>query len=135
MRKPCSIGLSLWLKIMDTNNEDQDAWKQAVAGVQPLDVKQTISMKDRPIYSSPPKEVLGYDLHGMTVQQAFEHTVKLCARAFNYHINAITIVTGKSGQIRREFEGWLDNPALSQYVRYSRVQSNGGSYVVYLKKH
>jgi DNA-nicking Smr family endonuclease len=117
------------------HDEDLDAWKQATNGVYPLESKQMPSMKDRPIYTTPVKEALGYDLHGMTVQQAFNHTVKLCERAYNYHINAITIITGKSGQIRYEFESWLDNPALSQYVRYSRCQSSGGSFVVYLRKH
>jgi hypothetical protein len=29
----------------------------------------------------------------------------------------------------------LDNPQLSQYVRFCRAQSSGGSFVVYMKKH
>jgi dsDNA-specific endonuclease/ATPase MutS2 len=120
---------------MENNNEDLDAWKQATNNVHPLGTKQMPSMKDRPVYTTPVREVLGYDLHGMTVQQAFDHTIKLCSRAYNYHMDKITIITGKSGQIRREFESWLDNPQLSQYVRFCRAQSSGGSFVVYMKKH
>jgi dsDNA-specific endonuclease/ATPase MutS2 len=117
------------------NNEDMEAWQRAVNGVYRLDEKQTVSMKDKPVFTSPVREVLSYDLHGMTVQQAFDHTIKLCARAYEYHLNNITIITGKSGQIRREFEAWLEHPELAKFVRFFRCQSNGGSFVVYLHKH
>jgi DNA-nicking Smr family endonuclease len=117
------------------NEDDMEAWQRATNGVHRLEDKQMVSMKDKPVFTTSVREVLGYDLHGMTVQEAFDHTIKLCARAYEYHINAITIITGKSGQIRREFEGWMDNPELSKFVRYFRCQSNGGSFVVYLRKH
>jgi DNA-nicking Smr family endonuclease len=119
-------------KIMEDN--DKEEWMRAINGVQPLDQKQTISMKNVPVFTGPTKEVLTYDLHGMTVQQAFDHTIKLCARGYECNMSQITIVTGKSGQIRREFEAWLENPSISRYVRGFRPLPNGGSFYVYLRK-
>jgi DNA-nicking Smr family endonuclease len=117
------------------HNDDMEEWKRATNGVHKLEAKQMVSMKDNPVYTSPAREILGYDLHGMTVQQAFEHTIKLLQRAYEYHMDKFTIITGKSGQIRREFAGWLENPELAKYVRYYRQQSSGGSFVVYIVKH
>lgn len=117
------------------HNDDMEEWHRATSGVHKLEDKQMVSMKDRPVYTSPPREVLGYDLHGMTVQGAYEHTLKLLQRAYEYHMDKFTLITGKSGQIRREFAGWMENPALAKYVRYYRQQSNGGSYVIYITKH
>jgi DNA-nicking Smr family endonuclease len=115
-------------------NEDKEEWLRAINGVQPLEQKQVISQKDVPVYTTPVREVLSYDLHGMTVQQAFDHTIKLCARAYEYSLHQITIITGKSGQIRQEFEAWMDNPRLAAYVRFIRPLPNGGSFNVYIRK-
>lgn len=115
-------------------NTDKQDWLQAINGVQPLEQKQTPSMKDKPVYTTPLREVLTYDLHGMTVQQAFDHTIKLVQRAYEYGIPQFTIITGKSGQIRQEFESWIDNPVIGKFVRFVRPLPNGGSFYVYLRK-
>ena len=68
------------------------------------------------------------DLHGFTVQDAFEY----CEQEFTYYsvkgYKKIVVVTGKSGQIRKEFSGWLDTLGYS-----GEVSSHGGSFTVYLK--
>lgn len=115
------------------NDIDKEEWLRAVNGVQPLEQKQTVSQKDKPVFTTTPREVLTYDLHGMTVQQAFDHTVKLVERAYEYGLPQITVITGKSGQIRREFESWIDNPVIGKFVRFMRPLPNGGSFVVYLR--
>lgn len=46
------------------------------------------------------------DLHGMTTQQAYEHTKHFVHRSDGS--KKLTIITGKSGQIRNEFPHWMD---------------------------
>lgn len=116
------------------NEQDKQDWLNAVSGVQPLDQKEQVSWQDKPVRSYAPREQLGYDLHGMTVQQAFNHTQKLVERAYEYGMHQITIITGKSGQIRQEFEAWMENPAIGQYVRYVRLMPTGGSYWIFLQR-
>lgn len=116
------------------NEQDKEDWLNAVTNVQPLDQKEQVSWNDKPVRTSPARELLGYDLHGMTVQQAFEHTRKLIERAFEYGLPQIQIITGKSGQIRQEFEAWMENPSIGQFVRYVRLMPTGGSYWVYLHR-
>ena len=68
------------------------------------------------------------DLHGMTVQGAFDH----CRRLLTYHeMNGdkkVIVITGKSGQIRKEFPNWLDT-----WKYTGKVADHDGSFTVFLK--
>jgi DNA-nicking Smr family endonuclease len=112
---------------------DQELWQLAIQGVTPLKSDNTVKLDNSILYYSQPREIIGTDLHGLTIQQAFNHTVQLCERAYQDRLDQFTIITGKSGQIRREFEGWLENPIIARYVKKYRPLLNGGSFIIYLK--
>ena len=74
------------------------------------------------------KPTFKIDLHGMTVQEAFEH----CREQLAYYSisghKSVEVITGRSGQIRKEFPNWLDT------LKYSgTVAWHDGSFTVNLK--
>jgi DNA-nicking Smr family endonuclease len=68
------------------------------------------------------------DLHGFTIQHAFV----FCHEELKYHKSmghkSAEVITGKSGQIRKEFPIWLETWGMT-----GTVASHGGSFTVYLK--
>jgi DNA-nicking Smr family endonuclease len=69
------------------------------------------------------------DLHGYTVQRAYRIVMDLIENRGSR--KAITIVTGKSGQIRREFPLWVEcHPA----VREVEELSSGGAFRIRFRK-
>ena len=68
------------------------------------------------------------DLHGLTVQDAFTY----CKQELDWYRDighkAVVVITGKSGQIRKEFPNWLDTWRLTGTVAF-----HDGSFTVYLK--
>ena len=49
------------------------------------------------------------DLHGMTIQTAYNKTRQFVQRHFDIGSTLITVITGKSGKIAEEFPHWLNN--------------------------
>jgi hypothetical protein len=112
---------------------DTSIWARIARTIRPLGVKGP--MPTAPIISAadikpsirPWHPVL--DLHGMTLHDAH--------RAFREHVKTarrlqwkkITVITGRSGDIFREFTHWLAD----QPVRSYQLQSNGGSYTIWLE--
>lgn len=73
-------------------------------------------------------EPLCLDLHGLTVQDAYDRT-----RAFLSHSSAsvVTVITGRSGIIRAEFPHWLDGfPEVASFGE----QNGGGAFRIVLRK-
>lgn len=72
-------------------------------------------------------EPLCLDLHGMTVQDAYDRT-----RAFlSVSSGSVMVITGKSGIIRAEFPYWLDGfDAVASY----RECNGGGAFKIALRK-
>lgn len=68
------------------------------------------------------------DLHGKTVQEAFDY----CSRRLDEYeetgYKSVVVITGKSGQIRKEFPNWLDTWRL-----IGTVATHDGSFTVYLR--
>ena len=68
------------------------------------------------------------DLHGFTVQEAFDY----CQNELDYYetngLKFVEVITGKSGQIRKEFPIWLET-----WGRTGTVALHDGSFTVYLK--
>lgn len=74
------------------------------------------------------------DLHGLTVQQGFSKSlmfVKLHRMAGSPYCK---IITGISGKMRKEFEGWMDNPVFATYVESIKEFDNHGSFIIKLKR-
>ena len=101
---------------------DGDRWWKAVkATVTPL--AQAGKQRSRNRYTKVAPGIL--DLHGMTVQQAYDATLE-----FIEHSNGpVIVITGKSGQIYQEFSFWLEN---QNRVKRSAENKGGGSFQITL---
>lgn len=108
---------------------DEEYWKYATRGVTPLTDRGSVDMPKFPL-RAPTRHVCGtfLDLHGMTVQCAHRAVRMAVSQCREKHI---TIVTGKSGQIRQEFPSWLNG--LTNVHSY-RMVSDGGAFVVQILK-
>jgi len=75
------------------------------------------------------------DLHGMTVQSAFNKTRTFIERHFDVGSKIVTIVTGKSGKIAEEFPHWLNNlTCISEYEALMDSRGQSGAYIIRLKR-
>ena len=79
------------------------------------------------------------DLHGQTIQQAFDSTVNFLSKHYIAATREVLIVTGRGtmgqGLIKKEFDGWLKHPKIRRYVRSTLWQNKGGAVKVVLKKN
>lgn len=70
------------------------------------------------------------DLHGYTMQDAYHATIGFL-RAIAAVERLVVIITGRSGQIRREFPAWLEP---LPFIASCREVERGGAYRVMLKR-
>lgn len=89
--------------------EDKKLWKAVTDTVVPLG---SSGGKRRPTRASVVQEPRVLDLHGMSVQRAFEEARDFIARTPH---KKVTVITGRSGQIRAEFERWLEGFNIKTY--------------------
>jgi DNA-nicking Smr family endonuclease len=107
------------------DEESKSLWEKVCATVNRLGQPRSPRVRVSP----EPKPASTLDLHGFTVQDAFYATKQFINRP-----NAplvLTIITGKSGTICREFPEWcwrLDR------VRSVTQMNGGGAFEVRLKK-
>lgn len=106
---------------------DHHLWDAIKRSVTPLD---TPSPRQGQAYI-PTYSVFGtlLDLHGKTVAGAHEEFRTFIDAAFYGKAKRVTVVTGKSGQIRREFPSWA---ALHPRVRRIVELNGGGAFEVTL---
>ena len=105
------------------SKDNGDKWWNAVkTTVTPLSSIGRRKRAPKPVVETPQRSL---DLHGMTVQQAYEATMEFV----NQSDGDITVVTGKSGQIKREFARWLED---NGRVNKIHEQVGGGSYGILL---
>lgn len=115
--------------------KDLEIWNEFIKGIKPLNKnihsyfpqKQKITIRHRtrrPNY---------LDLHGYTLNEAFEELEKFFEEKYYDKIRNVKIITGASGQIRQDFPHWMDNPKLKRfYSSYSQI--NSGSFLIKIKK-
>lgn len=116
--------------------EDKEIWKKVTDGVIPLTFTPEAAAIRSPAlvvnsihtphnrYFSPT-----LDLHGMSVNQAHIETKTFFYKAKLFKLKYVRIITGLSGQIKREFPFWLENMS---GIRRVEVLSGGGSFKIYL---
>ena len=120
--------------------QDEELWEEVKKTVKPVKrrVKRDLPKRLRVVRDAakPQKTIL--DLHGLTVQEAFESTNQFVQKARHAGLKEITIITGRGttgkALIKNEFEGWLDNPNLSLHIRDHQWQNRGGAVKISLKK-
>lgn len=76
--------------------------------------------------------IFTHDLHGFTLDEAYQYVKKLIADSQEYGIQELRIITGKSGRMAREFPSWMSTHHFREYVRGVSLEQGGGSYLVYL---
>ncbi len=120
--------------------EDEQLWDNLKSGISN---EMNTSKRDIPkrLRVMPAKtETLSFllDLHGLTVQQAFDATLNFLDRHYRVGSKEVLIITGRGttgqGLIKKEFDGWLRHPQIQKYVRTSVWQNRGGAVKVSLKK-
>lgn len=84
------------------------------------------------------------DLHGFTLQSAYETFIKFITQNYLSHKRTLLIITGRgnpekqTGTIRREFPKWINSPDIRQmilYVEYAPYKTkNDGAFYIYLRK-
>lgn len=75
------------------------------------------------------------DLHGMTIQTAFNKTRTFLERHFDIGSKIVTIVTGKSGKIAEEFPHWINNlHCVRELEALTDTRGQCGAYIIRLKK-
>jgi dsDNA-specific endonuclease/ATPase MutS2 len=114
------------------SNQDSELWKAVTADVVPLghirEPSQTVNQQSKFWPDLAPVRNTVLDLHGLTVDAAYSAAQEFVDRATT---SSPTIITGISGQIKREFEFWFNqHPS----VRHVEPLNDGGAYRLHLKK-
>jgi dsDNA-specific endonuclease/ATPase MutS2 len=115
--------------------EDAEIWRQVTSGLVPLLPKPSapVIRPDAPVDVIRPRaRFTTLDLHGYTVHQACAVTKTFVYDAKRAGLKYVTIITGLSGQIRREFPLWVE-----QFPEVRKVDpaNGGGAFRVYLKRN
>ena len=116
--------------------EDTELWKKVTDGVIPLTFSPKAAAIRSPalVVNNPYTSYNRYfsptlDLHGMTMNQAHTETKTFFYKAKLFKLKYVRIITGLSGQIKREFPFWLENIS---GIRRVEVLNGGGSFKIYL---
>lgn len=111
-------------------DRDRDLWARAITDVIPLSCnRQRKELPKRKRFIRDDPEPRRIDLHGLTVHDAHRETRRFLDDSRARGIRDVTIITGRSGGIRDEFERWMDAAG----VRRVEPLRNGGSYRVRLR--
>ena len=119
---------------------DEHLWQALKASLLPIKrvVKLDPPKRLRVVRSAVPPFRSVLDLHGQTVQEAFDKTIRFLQRARRQGLKEVTVITGRGttgkALIKNEFEGWLNHPHLKNHIRTYTWQSKGGAVKISLKK-
>ena len=70
------------------------------------------------------------DLHGLTLDEAYNRVKDAFADCYSKGIRKLKVITGRSGEICRQFPMWAELDTLVKSVTLDR---DGGSYSVRIK--
>ena len=119
---------------------EEERWDEVKKTVKPVKrrVKRDLPKRLRVVRGAPKPQKTILDLHGLTIQEAFETSQKFIGKARRAGLKEITIIPGRGttgkALIKNEFEGWLDNPTISPHIRTHTWQNKGGAIKISLKK-
>lgn len=119
--------------------DDIDVWNQLILTVTPLK-KIRVKTEVHKQYFRKVVRSVSYvlDLHGYTVQEAYNTAIDFIIRHHRINTNHITIITGKginnTGLIKNEIVDWLDTNILKQYIKSYEWTNDKGALKIYLKR-
>lgn len=110
-------------------DEDRAVWENYVKRVTPLGAaRRGAPLPYLPLARPPLPDAI--DLHGLPVHDAYRATLFFLACAKDAH-RAVTVITGRSGAIRREFPFWV---AHRPEVRRCEALNGGGAFRLHLRR-
>jgi hypothetical protein len=117
-------------KIMRALTPDEKAlWQRVTGSITRLGEPRLGGiMAPLQILNPSPSRVL--DLHGQTVSDAFSAAKIFVEDAYFASVPNVTIITGKSGAIRREFSTWIARYPVQRF----ELLSGGGAFRLFIKK-
>lgn len=121
---------------------DIHLWEKLKQSVQPF-------ISDRKGEELPPKlrvrrapaQPITYclDLHQMTLEEAYKHSLEFIEKHYKLGSKKIQIITGKGkngqGAIHLEFGNWLDTNRFKKYIREAEWTNDKGAMDLWLKKN
>ena len=118
--------------------KDNELWEEIKQNIQPLN--KTKIRWERRFYplSVTQNSSASYqlDLHGMTLQQAFEQTMHFIDFHFQKQTKQIQVICGKgignSGAIKKELAFWLEQK--KDQIASFTWQNDGGAVCIYLRR-
>ena len=128
---------------MTITQEDLDSWEKLIQSVLPLKKgnKCVVSSPIERLKIKPkPVRILQHivDLHGLTVQEAYECVFKFITVHYVLNSKTISIITGKGqtgeGKIKKEIEFWLETATFKEKISRYEWINDGGTIRIYLKK-
>lgn len=102
--------------------EDARLWNALASTVTPLGRPR--GLRPRPRYCEPEPHQI--DLHGMVIRDAHEAVIQFLSETT---YRQVLVITGRSGEICREFPTWAERHPRVRSIKLSR---DGGSYWVKL---
>lgn len=70
------------------------------------------------------------DLHGLTLDEAYKRVKAAFHDCYGKGIRKLKVITGRSGEIFRQFPQWAE---LDEHVKQVTLNRDGGSYFVRIK--
>ena len=72
------------------------------------------------------------DLHGLTLDEAYNRVKDAFADCYFKGIRKLKVITGRSGEICRQFPHWAE---LDAHVNSCTLNRDGGSYSIRIKEN
>jgi len=110
-----------------------ESWNEFCKGVTPLqNKKHIVNLKSSLRFRKSNNSIFHtLDLHEKTLQNAQKEVINYLDNIKQKGIREVTIITGKSGSMLREFPIWIEN---NPDIACCKLKKNGGSYTVKFKK-
>ena len=119
-----------------------DIWKSVIENVKPLHVDNKYTYI-KPVNKTKLKKEIEYisyelDLHGYSVQEAYENILDFIKKHYENKSKYITIITGKGtdkkeGLIHKEIIDWFDTDEFILYIKNYEWINNNGALKIWLK--
>ena len=119
-----------------------DIWKSVIENVKPLYVDNKYTYI-KPVNKTKLKKEIEYisyelDLHGYSVQEAYENILDFIKKHYENKSKYITIITGKGtdkkeGLIHKEIINWFNTDEFILYIKNYEWINNNGALKIWLK--
>ena len=126
------------------SQDDLSVWESLKNTLKPIFChreNQAVSFPKRlRVRPCPQTELLNVlDLHGLTVEMAYQTLKQFINLHIQQNSKMITIITGKGskekeGLIHKEIKGWLETPFFRERINQIRWQNGGGALEIMLKR-